>query len=381
MLTRTHDDEQIIERVAALDIGKAELMCCVRVPDEDHPGKRLQEVASYSAMTRSLLGMSDRLACLGVTRVVMEATADYWKPVFYLLEAAGFDTWLVNAKDVKHLPGRPKTDKLDCIWLCKVAERQMLRPSFVPPPPIRRLRDLTRYRADLVAARTAEKQRAEKLLEDACIKLSAVITDIFGVSGRDMLAALVAGERNPKVLAQLARRSMRAKITVLEEAFTGHFTDHHAFLLGAMLARVDAISADIAALDAAIATHAAPFADLIARLDEIPGISLVSAYVILAESGSPGALPHRGPLRTVRARYPGTRLKQAPGALLRAGMLASCVCGPEARGGRRRVSSGFGCRPACRARPDGRGSRRRSPCGPRSATTVPIPLGTGEGRR
>ena len=286
MLTRTHDDEQIIERVAALDIGKAELMCCVRVPDEDHPGKRLQEVASYSAMTRSLLGMSDRLACLGVTRVVMEATADYWKPVFYLLEAAGFDTWLVNAKDVKHLPGRPKTDKLDCIWLCKVAERQMLRPSFVPPPPIRRLRDLTRYRADLVAARTAEKQRAEKLLEDACIKLSAVITDIFGVSGRDMLAALVAGERNPKVLAQLARRSMRAKITVLEEAFTGHFTDHHAFLLGAMLARVDAITADIATLDAAIAAQAAPLADLVARLDEIPGISLAAAHVILAEIGT-----------------------------------------------------------------------------------------------
>ena len=176
--------------------------------------------------------MADRLACLGVTRVVMEATSDYWKPVFYLLEAAGFETWLVNAKDVKHLPGRPKTDKLDAVWLCKVAERQMLRPSFVPPPPIRRLRDLTRYRADLVAARTAEKQRAEKLLEDACIKLSAVVSDIFGVSGRDMLAALVAGERNPKVLAQLARRSMRAKITVLEEAFTGHFTDHHAFLLG-----------------------------------------------------------------------------------------------------------------------------------------------------
>ena len=286
MLTRTHDDEQIIERVAALDIGKAELMCCVRVPDEDHPGKRLQEVASYSAMTRSLLGMSDRLACLGVTRVVMEATADYWKPVFYLLEAAGFDTWLVNAKDVKHLPGRPKTDKLDAVWLCKVAERQMLRPSFVPPPPIRRLRDLTRYRADLVAARTAEKQRAEKLLEDACIKLSAVITDIFGVSGRDMLAALVAGERNPKVLAQLARRSMRAKITVLEEAFTGHFTDHHAFLLGAMLARVDAITADIATLDAAIAAQAAPLADLVARLDEIPGISLAAAHVILAEIGT-----------------------------------------------------------------------------------------------
>ena len=216
----------------------------------------------------------------------MEATADYWKPVFYLLEAAGFETWLVNAKDVKHLPGRPKTDKLDAVWLCKVAERQMLRPSFVPPPPIRRLRDLTRYRADLVAARTAEKQRVEKLLEDAQIKLSAVVTDIFGVSGRDMLAALAAGERNPKMLAQLARRSMRKKIAVLEEAFTGHFTGHHAFLLATMLSRVDAISADIAILDAQIAEQAAPFADLVARLDEIPGISLASAYVILAEIGT-----------------------------------------------------------------------------------------------
>ena len=137
----------------------------------------------------------------------------------------------------------------------------MLRPSFVPPPQIRRLRDLTRYRADLVAARTAEKQRAEKLLEDAQIKLSVVVTDIFGVSGRDMMAALVAGERNPKVLAQLARRTMRKKITLLEEAFTGHFTDHHAFLLGKMLARVDAISADVAALDARIEEQIAPFAD------------------------------------------------------------------------------------------------------------------------
>ena len=282
MLTGTQEDEEIVARVAALDIGKAEVMCCVRVPDEDRPGRRLQEVQAYPAMIRSLLGLSDRLRCLGVTRVVMEATSDYWKPVFYLLEAAGFETWLVNAKDVKHLPGRPKTDKLDAVWLCKVAERQMLRSSFVPPPPIRQLRDLTRYRADLVAARTAEKQRAEKLLEDACIKVSAVISDIFGVSGRDMLAALVAGERDPKVLAQLARRSMRAKITVLEEAFT----DHHAFLLRTMLGRVDAISADIAVLDDRIAAEAAPFAAAVSRLDEIPGISLASAYVILAEIGT-----------------------------------------------------------------------------------------------
>jgi len=321
VLTRTLDNEEIIERVAALDIGKAELMCCARVPDEDHRGRRLQEVAAYSTLTRSLHGMSDHLACLGVTRVVMEATADYWKPVFYLLESAGFQTWLVNAKDVKHLPGRPKTDKLDAVWLCKVAERQMLRPSFVPPPPIRRLRDLTRYRADLVAARTAEKQRVEKLLEDAQIKLSTVVTDIFGVSGRDMLAALAAGERNPKVLAQLARRSMRKKITVLEEAFTGHFTGHHAFLLTTMLSRVDAISADIAALDARIAEQAAPFADLVARLDEIPGISLASAHVILAEIGTDmtrfptaGHLTSWARLAPASRNQPGRRKARAPPA-------------------------------------------------------------------
>jgi transposase len=169
VLEQTHDDEQIIERVAALDIGKAEVMCCVRVPGDGGSGRRRQEVQAYSTMTRSLLVMADRLRELRVTRVVMEATSDYWKPVFYLLEAHGFDPWLVNAKDVKHLPGRPKTDKLDSVWLCKVAERQMIRPSFVPPPPIRRLRDLTRYRVDLVSARTAEKNRAEKLLEDASL--------------------------------------------------------------------------------------------------------------------------------------------------------------------------------------------------------------------
>jgi transposase len=286
VLQETQDREEIIERVAALDIGKAELACCVRVPAESGRRRRLQEVETYSTMTRSLLGLSDRLRCLGVTRVVMEATSDYWKPVFYVLEAAGFETWLVNAKDVKHLPGRPKTDKLDCIWLCKVAERQMLRPSFVPPPPVRRLRDVSRYRADLVAARTAEKQRAEKLLEDACIKLSVVATDIFGVSGRAMMAALIGGQRDPKALAQLARARMRVKITALEEAFTGYFTDHHAFLLGKMLARVDQISADIADLDAKIEELVAPFVSAAARLDEVPGIGAVAAAAIIAEIGT-----------------------------------------------------------------------------------------------
>ena len=277
--------EEIVARVAALDIGKAELVCCVRVPHEGKPGRRLQEVATYSTMTRSLLAMSDHLRCLGVSRVVMEATSDYWKPVFYLLEAQGLDPWLVNAKDVKHLPGRPKTDKLDAVWLCKVAERQMIRPSFVPPPAVRQLRDVTRYRIDLVGARTAEKQRVEKLLEDAQIKLSVVASDIFGISGRQMMAALIGGQTNPKALAQLARGRLRAKLEALEEAFTGHFTDHHAFLLATMLARIDALDADLAALEAKIQEMIAPFAAAVDKLDEIPGVGATGAHIILAEIG------------------------------------------------------------------------------------------------
>ena len=285
MLRETEEREEIIERIAALDIGKAELVCCVRVPGGPGKTRRVQEVTTYKTMTRALLRMVDRLGELGVTRVVMEATSDYWKPPFYLLEAAGFETWLVSAKDVKHLPGRPKTDRLDAVWLCKVAERQMLRPSFVPPPQIRLLRDLTRYRSDLVAVRTAEKQRVEKLLEDAQIKLSVVASDIFGVSGRDMLAALIAGERDPQTLAQFARGRMRGKITDLEEAFTGRFSGHHAFLLTKMLARIDQVSADLADLDRRIDDEIAPFAQAVALLDEIPGIGPTAARVIIAEVG------------------------------------------------------------------------------------------------
>jgi len=285
MLAETHDEEQIIARVAALDLGKAELVCCVRIPATEGRKKRLQEVSTHSTMTRSLTELANRLVELRIERVVTEATSDYWKPVFYLLEAHGLNPWLVNARDVKHLPGRPKTDVLDAVWLCKVAERQMLRPSFVPPWPIRRLRDLTRYRTDLVAARTAEKNRVEKLLEDACIKLSVVASDIFGVSGRAMMAAMIAGERDPKVLAQTARARMRTKISQLEEAFNGHFRDHHRFLLARMLARIDGIDADIAALDDQIEAELAPFAAAAARLDEIPGIGPVAAAAILAEIG------------------------------------------------------------------------------------------------
>ena len=173
----------------------------------------------------------------------------------------------------------------DAAWLCKVAERQMLRASFVPPWPIRRLRDLTRYRSDLVAARTAEKNRVEKLLEDACITLSVVASDIFGASGRAMMAAMIDGERDPRVLAQLARRRMRAKIGRLEQAFDGHFEDHHRFFLARMVSRIDGIDADIAAVDAQIEAQLAPFAPAAARLDDIPGIGPVAAAAIIAELG------------------------------------------------------------------------------------------------
>ena len=283
-MEKVTDHEEIIERVAALDIGKAELVCCVRVPAEGGRG-RAQEVKTYSTMTRSLQAMADRLVELGVTRVVMEATGDYWRPPFYLLEATGLEVWLVNARDVKHLPGRPKTDVLDAVWLAKIAERQMIRPSFVPPSPIRLLRDLTRYRAALVSDQTGEKNRVEKLLEDAQIKLSVVATDIFGVSGRAMMAALIKGERDPQVLAQMARTAMRRKIPALQEAFVGRFSDHHAFLLAHMLARIDALAGDIAALAARIDEQIAPFADALDRLDEIPGVGRVAAQVFIAEIG------------------------------------------------------------------------------------------------
>lgn len=310
MLEEVQEHEEIIARVAALDIGKAEVVCCVRVPGPS--GRRVQEVTHYPTMTESLLQLSDRLRELGVTRVVMEATSDYWKPPFYVLEAAGFEVWLVNAKDVKHLPGRPKTDRLDAVWLCKVAERQMLRPSFVPPKPIRELRDLTRYRYDLIGARTADKQRVEKLLEDAGIKLSVVVSDIFGVSGRAMMDALIAGQRDPAVLAEMSRTAMRRKRPQLQQALTGWFSDHHGFLLAQMLARIDATTADIATVDDRIEDQIAPFAEAVARLDEIPGVGLIAAQVIIAEIGlDMSRFPTAGHLASWAKFAPG--MKQSAG--------------------------------------------------------------------
>jgi transposase len=280
----TEEAAELVARVAALDIGKASLVCCVRVPHESRPGRRRQEVRTFATTTRSLLGLQDWLVCQGVTLCVMEAASTYWKPPFYLLEDA-VECWVVNARDVKNVPGRPKTDRLDAVWLCKLAERGMLRPSFVPPPWQRELRDLCRYRRTLIQERTREKQRAEKLLEDAQIKLSVVISDIFGVSGRDMLEALIAGQRDPYVLARMARGSMRKKISVLQEALTGHFRDHHGYLLQMMLQRTDALTAQIDTLSGRIEDVIAPFARQVAQLDEVPGIGVTGAQEMIAEIG------------------------------------------------------------------------------------------------
>ena len=255
------------------------------VPHEDKPGARRQEVRTYATLTPALLELRDWLVCQGVTLVVMEATSAYWKPPFYLLED-DITCQVVNARDVKNVPGRAKTDALDAVWLCKLAERGMLRASFIPSRPQRQLRDLTRYRRTLTQERTREKQRAEKLPEDAQIKLSSVISDIFGASGRAMLAALIGGQRNPHALAGLARKNVRAKTSVLQEALTGHFTDHHAFMLGMMLARIDALTTQIDTLTTRIGEATAPHATQVAQLDEIPGIGVTAAQDLLAEIGT-----------------------------------------------------------------------------------------------
>lgn len=281
----TEETVQLVERVAALDIGKASLMACIRAPHERVAGRRSQEVAEYRTTTVDLLRLADRLRRFGVTRVAMEATSDYWKPAYYLLEAEGFECWLLNASHVKNVPGRPKTDKLDAVWLAKVVERGMCSPSFVPPKPIRRLRDLTRYRRSLIRDRAREKQRVEKLLEDAQIKLSVVASDMFGVSGRAMLSALIAGQRDPVILADLAKGRLRAKISGLREALTGHFDDHHALICAKMLSRIDALTADIADVTVAVEAAISPYAAQVAQLDEVTGVGVVCAQEIIAEVG------------------------------------------------------------------------------------------------
>ena len=303
------DEEEVLARVAAIDVAKASGMVCTRVPHEKTPGRRVTRVWQVSATTNAIIELADHLVGAGIERVVLESTSDYWRPFFYLLEARGLGVWLVNARDVKNVPGRPKTDKLDAIWLAKLNERGMLRPSFVPPAPIRQLRDYTRLRLDLTTERSRHAQRLEKLLEDALIKISTVATDIMGVSGRAMIEALIAGQRDPHALADLARGRLRVKHAALVQALTGQFDAHHGELARILLDQVDALSAQIEHLTARIdeliaAIPAAQGVDAdgttgpqagtgpdaaalaaIARLDEVPGIGTRAAQIIIAEIG------------------------------------------------------------------------------------------------
>jgi transposase len=281
------DEPLFAERVAGLDIAKSRVDAAVRVPGDGSPGRRRQETRTFGTTRRELLALAGWLAGQGVTKVGMEATGDYWKPVFFLLESRGFDCDLYNAAQVKALPGRPKTDRADSIWLARITERGMIAPSFVPPEPVRRLRTHTRYRRHLTQARTAEKQRVEKLLEDGHLKLSSVISDIHGASGRDMLDALAAGQRDPAALAALARGRMRPKIARIEEALDcSFFTSEHAGILAMMLAVIDHCTARIEELTARIEELMEPWANQAAQLDEIDGIGATCAQEIIAEIGT-----------------------------------------------------------------------------------------------
>ena len=303
------EHELLVARVAAIDVAKASGKVCVRLPGR--AGRRVSRVWDVAATSGPVAELAEHLVEQGIEKVTVESTSDYWRIWYYLLEAAGLDVQLVNARDVKNVPGRAKTDKLDAVWLAKLTEKGLLRPSFVPPAPIRRLRDYTRLRTDLTHDRSRQVQRLEKLLEDALIKLSAVATDITGVSGRAMIEALIAGQRDPRVLAGLARGRMKTKHSALVAALDGRFDEHHAELARMLLNQIDALTTQIDALSARIdellaampdaqpvdphsggplpgpSIDTAPDAALgaVGRLDEIPGIGPNTAQVILAEIG------------------------------------------------------------------------------------------------
>jgi len=303
------EHEQVLDRVCAIDVAKASGKVCTRVPHPSGPGRRRTRVWDVDATTNAVLELAGHLVSEGIEKVTLESTSDYWRIWFYLLEAAGLQVQLVNARDIKNAPGRPKTDKLDAVWQAKLTERGMLRPSFVPPGEIRQLRDYTRLRTDLTRERTRYWQRLEKLLEDALIKVSAVASSLDTLSARDMIEALIAGERDPQLLAGLARGKMKAKRAALIEALTGRFDDHHAELARMLLDQIDALTAQISRLTTRIeeliaaipaaqgidadgttgpAAGTGPGAAVlpaVSRLDEIPGIGPGTAQVIIAEIG------------------------------------------------------------------------------------------------
>ena len=273
-------------RCAGLDISKKDAKVCVRIVGS---GRRraTETVTTWGSTTNQILALRGHLASEQVTCVVMEATGDYWKPFYYLLEdlEGGVEVMLVNAREAKNLPGR-KTDVADATWLAQLGAHGLVRASFVPPQPIRELRDLTRTRTAITRERSREVQRLEKLLEDAGIKLSSVATDIVGVSGRAMLAALAAGERDPAVLADLAQKRLRTKTPQLVEALTGRFTDHHAFLVRMHLRLIDQHTVAIDELTERIEVVIEPFRGFCDLIASIPGIGTTTAQVITAETGA-----------------------------------------------------------------------------------------------
>jgi transposase len=274
--------EVIVERQSALDVHKQQVAACVRVPGAG--GERVERVEQFKTTVRGLLVLRDWLTAHGVTHVVMEATGVYWKPIWHVLED-DFELTLVNARHVKQVPGR-KTDVSDAAWLCRLAEAGLLRASFVPPKPIRQLRQLTRYRRAQIAERQREANRLHKALEETGIKLDCVASDILGVSGRAMLDALCRGTTDPKVLADLARGKLRKKLPALTEALEGRFDSLHALLVGSILAHLDFLDEQIDRLSLAIEEQLAPFAAAVELLRSIPGVETRTAQVIIAEIGT-----------------------------------------------------------------------------------------------
>lgn len=273
--------EQQLERVAGLDVHRDTVATCVRVPGRGRV--REQHVQTFGTTAAELLRLRDWLEAHGVTHVAMESTGVYGKPVFYVLEES-VTCLLVNAAHMKQVPGR-KTDVQDCVWIAQLLEHGLLRGSFVPPAPIRELRDLTRYRKVLVQERTREANRLHKVLQDAGIKLASVASDILGLSGRAMLEALVQGTTDPAVLAELAQGRLRAKRPALRDALQGRFRPHHAFLGSQVLAHVAYLDDAIATVSTEVERLLAPFAQAVANLDTIPGINQRTAEVVIAEIG------------------------------------------------------------------------------------------------